>query len=764
MQGHLAELSGLAKARHWRQCLSLLRQRPGPDVVAFNVVAGACARASRWDLALRLLRQELPRHGLAPSAATYSVLAQAAAGATLWPLALEGLAGVELDAIARGALLGACRRGAHWEGSLHVLGLGAPDALHLRAAAGALAAARRWRHGLALLAEAAAAPDAPTFVSVMHTCGMAARWEAAVALLREMPARGAQPNSIALGAAIGACGRAARWETAVGLLDLATPSGRPLADGVCAGAALVACARGQAWMHCLRAVAEGLGRVGVQAEAHAHGAAAAALVDAGLYRQAAACIEEPGSCLDARTRIDLGTRFVQAQLWQVGLRLITSACHWRGAGVDAACATAAIDAFERHSRWAEALALFRLMEDLAVPNIVTHNVALKACARGALWRHAAALLFQEMPRCRVAPDAMSRAALATALRRGRQSHRALDAAEGARRLHAETSSGDDLCADIAACARQALWARALHMLRSTSEGLSAHALSAAVAACARASEALQSLALLAEQGSGQADAVALRAATLACEERGLWQHCLSLIADSGDGAPAPSTMRGSHSVAHPGAWNATMARNDPLCLTVAARAAAAAGLAPCAVEALLRRAIFGALAAVLDDAPDLFDATVALEVARQGGDDHLAMAHAERALRRRLVEPVEEQLRAEGAWRARGSRARRSLSDHLGLGTALSRQTAEALLLDPCREPAPAPVAPEPGLSERQRLAMARALLHGPSRSHAVVSPARPMAHVLVTCLSHDLRRLREGKRSAAVAVAFEIEALRASG
>ncbi|CAE7827435.1 unnamed protein product [Symbiodinium sp. CCMP2592] len=188
-------LTALRDAGDIDSVLNLLQCRLLPDRVSYNITLSALERSARWQTAIRIF--ERMQGGSSPNLISFNTL-------------LSSLA-----------------RGRKWQAVLNLLFDGAPVCL------------RRAR----------ISPDAISVGTAIAACARAIRWQVALTLLCQlgrfqekitMNARRAAVTS-----ALWACGAASRWLQGLHLLH---PTIRHLkADASLMGAAVSACAFGQAW-------------------------------------------------------------------------------------------------------------------------------------------------------------------------------------------------------------------------------------------------------------------------------------------------------------------------------------------------------------------------------------------------------------------------------------------------------------------------------------------------------------------------------------
>lgn len=197
--------SSLVRASCWTLALGSARnhgQWGQPSVTSGNVLASACERGLKWELALRLSsRMKIAR--LQPDGSTAAVAISACETSLRWELAVGGLADVPL--------------------------LGSePSTEAYNAALSAGEKGRRWELALVLLVEMCRhvlRPDAVSYNAVTSACGARQQLELALQLLREMRWRGFHPDAFSYTFVVGACAKRSKWQGAVALCEEMRESG-----------------------------------------------------------------------------------------------------------------------------------------------------------------------------------------------------------------------------------------------------------------------------------------------------------------------------------------------------------------------------------------------------------------------------------------------------------------------------------------------------------------------------------------------------------
>ena len=212
-----------------RLALATLRDAAKPDLVSFNSAVAACARATKWPQALRLLGN-LRAAALHADQRTWTPLLPVLP----WPRALQVLGDLEerslLDPPLLAAALAATARAHAWVATLQLLnqlrardegGRGFGFAVGLSAAIRSLAKASRWPVSLGLVQESRDMGRLQHDVVLLSTCLLACRagalWQLGLCVLQA--ADGAElPNAAAHNSAISACAEESQWQTALWLL------------------------------------------------------------------------------------------------------------------------------------------------------------------------------------------------------------------------------------------------------------------------------------------------------------------------------------------------------------------------------------------------------------------------------------------------------------------------------------------------------------------------------------------------------------------
>ncbi|CAJ1334190.1 unnamed protein product [Effrenium voratum] len=270
-----------------------------------------------------------------------------------------------------------------------------PDVVSLR---NAVLACRDldWRWALHWL-EAARAwtqPDAISYSSAISAAEQAARWEVALALMRDAPV---QPDLIMLNAVISACEKGQQWERALEVFDEAgTLKLNP--DIVTFGAVACACERGAAWRRATELLAR-LPDLGLRADTVMCNAVISALQTKGTCWQQAldllGTMKLQGPTPDAVSFTAAMSACEKASGWQLTLQLLDELLRLKQAARAQMAFNVCISACERSRRVEPAMRLLAEMErqDLE-PDQISFNSALRACERCLAWQRALALAIE----------------------------------------------------------------------------------------------------------------------------------------------------------------------------------------------------------------------------------------------------------------------------------------------------------------------------------------------------------------------------------
>lgn len=229
--------------RHmWAAAFDLLERARGAgsvDTVLHTSVVTACERASKWELATRLVDDILAEAAAAP----------AVQHAGSWRGGGSGGGGA-VPAFA--TAMSACLRSHEWQRALQLFrrlgeeGL-RPSIVSYNVAISASGRGQLWHGALELLAEAEAmaVPTVITYSAGINACGEAHRWDAALAILRRMRAT-VPPDVVTCSSVISICVKAHKWTLALDKFSEMCLEG-PAPNVVSFNAALTACEKGQQW-------------------------------------------------------------------------------------------------------------------------------------------------------------------------------------------------------------------------------------------------------------------------------------------------------------------------------------------------------------------------------------------------------------------------------------------------------------------------------------------------------------------------------------
>ncbi|CAJ1419776.1 unnamed protein product [Effrenium voratum] len=213
-----AVLGSLASVGQWQQALPFLELRsPAPDVVSYNCLLTACARAQHWELALRLLC-EMPGEVL-PDQVSFAAVLDSLPGPELaaWILQ-QARRGVRADLVTQSAALRCFGKAERWQMSCLILANVAETGLQrdqvlCGAAADACGRVGQWRIAWQLLPNSLVTTN-----SVLNACAQARRWLAGLRLLHGLPEARLQPDLLSLSAAAQATRTA--WQRCLSLQEL----------------------------------------------------------------------------------------------------------------------------------------------------------------------------------------------------------------------------------------------------------------------------------------------------------------------------------------------------------------------------------------------------------------------------------------------------------------------------------------------------------------------------------------------------------------
>ncbi|CAE7463699.1 unnamed protein product [Symbiodinium natans] len=197
---------------------TILRSRTTPGRLCYDVTMQECSRSKLWQQCLQLL-QDMPRFRLPPTSQSYDTVINSCEN---WHFALCLLGVMPARAVA-------------------------PDLWNFYSAAGVCAHAGQWQAVLRLLLvlPANARPDADIFKHAILGCDDACKWEAALALMANMPQVKVIPDEGCFDAAIGACARVGQWSPALSVFEEAVSLGKARPSSL--SFMLTACRTGGRW-------------------------------------------------------------------------------------------------------------------------------------------------------------------------------------------------------------------------------------------------------------------------------------------------------------------------------------------------------------------------------------------------------------------------------------------------------------------------------------------------------------------------------------
>eukprot|EP00435_Cladocopium_sp_Y103_P045577 s827_g13.t1 len=235
-----------ADAGAWRMALEGLQLLPCrrlmPETILGNAVLSACGKAGKWISATALLGDcddcSWKKNDVSVNAVLGGFGSEACVG--LWrrgqvlfqSMRAEGL---KCNLISCNSLMTIFEKNREWRHAQNILATGlscfgvTEDAVTLNAMLSAYEKGYQWRCAQWQLA--CVVKSNPKMVSVvtLSACisayGVAAAWERAVHLYKNLVDFGIQPNSVTCGAALGACERGRSWSLALGLAEASTSLG-----------------------------------------------------------------------------------------------------------------------------------------------------------------------------------------------------------------------------------------------------------------------------------------------------------------------------------------------------------------------------------------------------------------------------------------------------------------------------------------------------------------------------------------------------------
>mmetsp|Transcript_138413 Transcript_138413/g.441548 ORF Transcript_138413/g.441548 Transcript_138413/m.441548 type:complete len:525 (+) Transcript_138413:58-1632(+) len=310
LQAHLIigedAISSVGRKRAWGEALALLRgmvslRQDGVDAGCYSAAAKACARGTRWPLAIQLLGEmklaDVELHISGYNSVLGALARQGLTAHTSLLLSEMWQSGPTPDVTSYQTLLGAYVHKGWWQRALAQLrDMSAtelsPNALTYSGVLSACGSSRQWSRALPLLQEAQdhqVEPDAGLYSSVLCTLAQGKQWQPAQHILSEMQmmrleprsfacnallnayrargwkpvlrlfdslsAEGFSPDLFTIGSIVGACADDGRWLEALEMLVRARELGLR-ADALCFGAALRACSAEFRWQAALETLFE----------------------------------------------------------------------------------------------------------------------------------------------------------------------------------------------------------------------------------------------------------------------------------------------------------------------------------------------------------------------------------------------------------------------------------------------------------------------------------------------------------------------------
>ncbi|CAE6971761.1 MRL1 [Symbiodinium natans] len=476
-----AAVSACERGSRWQYSLALLTEADeltlDPGIRTLNSALVACGAGNQWCWALHVFDQA--RRGIhgTPNVVTYNSVISAVARADHWRLGLQLFelltrTGLEVTEVSFTAGVAACAKGEHWVGALGILAMSRDASLETgamtagrNAAANACIQAGQWEEGLSIaLAGTSLGFDDGSWALAVLACKAGCRWEQALFLLGAMEQAGVLPSVAACSAAIASCDR--EWQQALQVLATMQVRG-PAPNFVVFSAAIGVCSNASVWvaalalledLRCRKLQAGAIPSVISSCERSGQWQRAlhilAAYRDMGFHEDLASLNAALSSC-------------AEGQRWQVAVELFRG-MQAQTMQPDIISVSALTTSFGT-SRWECALALGRLTRDRLESNVVSAGAAIAACQRGSQWEIALGSL-QRMPQTALRPNAGAcNAGLGAAERGARVSwDQALGLQQQLRRFGTRL---DVVSFNAAAsvCSLERRWDVALAMLRAAPE-------------------------------------------------------------------------------------------------------------------------------------------------------------------------------------------------------------------------------------------------------------------------------------------------------
>eukprot|EP00913_Durusdinium_trenchii_P010973 g10299.t1 len=214
-----AALRQLGRSAKWSEAISILQQLhqhgPTPNLITYNATLNVCAKARRWNEALKLLQNCMALR-LADTQSYNTVLERGAdrhrvqvidqgllAGYEKrfqWQQAIQAAfhQGIRLDVISYNSLTSACEKGQQWQAALALFSQMQQERSHVQ----------RWSLVICLLSDMhhkLLQPNVITYSAAASACEKGHRWAEVLELLGQMDSEDLQPNVITFTAAVRAC-------------------------------------------------------------------------------------------------------------------------------------------------------------------------------------------------------------------------------------------------------------------------------------------------------------------------------------------------------------------------------------------------------------------------------------------------------------------------------------------------------------------------------------------------------------------------------
>ncbi|CAE7207399.1 unnamed protein product [Symbiodinium necroappetens] len=351
-----------------------LRSRAARGRLCYDAAMQECSRSKLWQQCLQLLH-DMPHYSLSPTSASYDTVINSCENSGKWHLALCLLGVMPARAVM-------------------------PDLWNFYSAVGVCAHAGQWQAVLRLLLVLPpdARPDAGIFKHAILGCDDACKWEAALALLGNMPAAKVVPDGGCFDAAIGACARVGQWLLALSVFEEAMFVGKATASSL--NFMLTACRTGGEWELALQLFRQ----LSFEPDLDCFRAVASSCQLQAAWRESLAFLEEmPRRRLgpDFVSTATVGDACERAGEWQIGLGLLVQFLHSGEAqDVLAPCLAQAMSTCCLGFCWQGAISLLLRCD---TQDIQDWNFVMTTCRRSEQWQ-ATLALFRALLDQRLQPD------------------------------------------------------------------------------------------------------------------------------------------------------------------------------------------------------------------------------------------------------------------------------------------------------------------------------------------------------------------------